>query len=473
MSIPNYKSSMYMRRLDRPPSKVQLISDYIFSIHYLPACSSVLLSCLALGFGTGWKMPLFITCLGALATCLAFYVQPLRCFASLGGSFNAGVREVQGERGVMQPPVTIVYPTTGGSPRRGIHYIPFGERNYVVGLANYSKVPYVLLKDLLLMRRKMRPDAEPVSLFLRDGTHRPLIVFSHGLSGYPHLYSTFLMDLAARGAIVFSVTHMDGSAAYCRDAGREIRIPLNTQVGWATEDREPQLDIRVRETLNTVKRVCSGELLLAMGYDQSTVKKFVAMEPQVHLVGHSFGGATCLAAALEKTQETRDRGLSSIASAIVLDPWMVPLRKSMFYSKITNKEQPIHFITPSLQLFSEEWVRNKEEYSFFEDVKAIVDAQKRTEEEAALVAAANAKLKMTNASWYMMKEYRGTGHVTCTDVSLFSPVVNRAGYMKASPRGSIVTFASEILQFIEKVSGPLPLDAKLLSDSALASALRS
>ncbi|KAG5466341.1 hypothetical protein LSCM4_01489 [Leishmania orientalis] len=436
------------------------IFDYIFSIHYSPVILSVLLPSLALGFGVSWKACLFITCIGAMVTCIAFYVQPLLCFAPLGGSFNAGVREVQGERGAMKPPVTIVYPTISGAPRSGIDYVPFGERGYLVGLANYSKLPYILLKDMLLLRKKMRPDATPVSLFLRNGTPRPIVVFSHGLSGFPHLYSSLLMDLAVRGAVVVAMTHMDGSAAYCRDAGREIRIPLNTRVGWTTEDREPQLEIRVRETLNTIKRIRSGELLLAMGYDASTVKKFVAMQPRVHLVGHSFGGATCLAAALEDAQKASETHLRSVASAVVYDPWMVPLQKMMFYGKLTNTSQPCHFTTPSLQIFSEEWVRNREQYYFFQDVKAIIDAQPRTEEEAALVTVVNAKLKRANTSWYSIKDYCGTGHLTCTDVSLFSPVLYRAGYMKVSPRGSIVALASETLQFIEKISGLLPVNTK-------------
>ncbi|CAM43510.1 putative phospholipase A1 [Leishmania braziliensis MHOM/BR/75/M2904] len=450
------------------------ISDYILSIHYLPAGSSALLSCLALTLGVPWKTSLMITCVGALMSCLAFYVQPLKCFTPLGGRFNVGVREVRGERGAMKPPVTVVYPTTSGTPRGGIEYLPFGERGYLVGLARYAKLPYVLVKDICLLRTKMRPNAEPAPLFQRNGAPRPMVVFSHGLGGFPHLYSTLLMDFAVRGAVVFAMTHMDGSAAYCRDAGGDIRIPLNTQVGWTTEDRAPQLEVRIRETFNTMKRICSGELLLALGYDQATVDKYVAMAPSIHLVGHSFGGATCLAAALGDTQDTSEaKRVSGIASVVVYDPWMVPLLKTMFYDKLTHKEHPRHFITPTLQIFSEEWMRNKEQYSFFAKVKAIVDAQERTAEEAALVAAADAKLNELKLSWYTIKDYCCTGHSTCTDVPLFSPVLYRSSYMTASPRGSIVGIAADTLQLIEKLSGPLPLDTKILNNPELAAVLRA
>ncbi|GET92820.1 phospholipase A2-like protein, putative [Leishmania tarentolae] len=450
------------------------IFDYILSIHYLPASLSVFLSCLAAAWGVGWKICLLMACMGLLVTCAAFYFQPLQCFFPLGGHFNVGTREVCGERGSMKPPVTIVYPTASGTPHGGIQYIPFGERGYLVGMARYSKLPYVLVKDLLLMRKKMRADAEPAPLFRHDGTPRPMIVFSHGLGGFPHLYSTLLMDLAVRGAVVFAISHMDGSAAYCRDAGREIRIPLNTQVGWTTEDRVPQIEVRIRETLNTIKRIRNGELLLVLGYDKETVDRYIKMEPRVHLVGHSFGGATCLAAALQDEDEVSEKGgVSSIASTVVYDPWMIPLKTIMFYEKLTDSKQPVHFITPTLQIFSEEWVRNEEQLSFFEEVKTIVDEQPRTTEENALVAAVDAKLRVLKASWYTMKKYHGTGHLTCTDVSLFSPVLYRAQYMKASPRGSIVALAVDTMVFIEKVSGPLPLDTTLLDDSVFAAALKA
>ncbi|KAK7201303.1 phospholipase A1 [Novymonas esmeraldas] len=450
------------------------LGDYVLSIHYLPAWSSIVLSGVALLLGAGWKTSLAVACVGALVSCVAFYLQPLKCFSPLGGNYNIGLRELCGDRGSMKPPITVVYPTTSGAPIGGMEYLPFKERGYIVGLATYAGLPYFLLKDLIFLRKKMRADAVPVPLFQRDGTPRPMILFSHGLGGFPHLYSTLLMDMAVRGAVVFAMTHMDGSAGYCRDSGREIRIPFNAKVRWTTEDRVPQLEIRVRETLNTIKRFRSGELLTAVGYDQNTVSRYLAMDPRIHLVGHSFGGATCLTAALEDAKDAKDRrGVSSIASTVVYDPWMVPLRKTMFHDKLTSKSNPHHFTTPSLQIFSEEWKRDAAQYQFFEAVKTIVDAQPRTTEEGALIAAADAKLKSIKAAWYTMKDYNGTGHLACTDVSLFSPVVYRAGYMKASPRGSIVAMAADTMLFIEKITGSLPLNTDLLSDPVLAAALRA
>ncbi|KAG5492722.1 hypothetical protein JKF63_01302 [Porcisia hertigi] len=447
---------------------------YIFSIHYGTAGWSVLLSLLALVLGLDWRIALAIACLGVLLSRAAFYVQPLQCFAPTGGNFNVGVREVLGDRGAMRPPVTIIYPTASGAPWGGIDYIPFREKGYLEGLAAYSKIPYLLVKDLLFMRKKMRVDAPPVPLFQRNGAPRPMVVFSHGLGGFPHLYSTLLMNIAARGVIVFAMTHMDGSAAFCRDAGHEIRIPLNIKVRWTSEDREPQLEMRIRETLNTVKRICNGDLLRAMEYDEATVKKCIESNPLVHLVGHSFGGSTCLASALEDTEAAKAKGASSsIASAVVYDPWMVPLQKRMFYERLRSSTESCHFITPTLQFFSEEWMRNEAESSFFLTIKALVDQQEHTKEEAALVAAADAKLKSSNISWYTLKNYRRTGHLFCTDVPLFNPVFHRAHYMTMTPQVCIVRIAVETAQFLDNISGPLPIDISLLKDPVLAEMLRS
>lgn len=451
------------------------IANYALSLHYTPAAVTTVTALVVLACGVSWKWALLIFLLGVAFCAAVFYVMPMQFFAPLGGKFNVGLHELRGERGAMKPPLSVFYPTISGAPRGGIGYLPFGDLGYVEGMARYSGFPSFVLKDLSLMRKKIRPDAVPVPLFQRDGAPRPIIIFSHGLSGYPHLYTALIMDMVARGAIVFAMSHMDGSAALCRDAGREIRIRLNTNVQWTTEDRAPQLEIRIRETLNTIKRVRSGEALLGIGYDKATVDRYISLDPRVHLVGHSFGGATCLAACLEETHDAKDRHREScIASAVVYDPWTVPMRKTMFYDKLVHKKTPYHFTTPTLQIFTEGWKKEKERHhEFFTDVYNVVLAQNRTPEEEAVVAAADAKLKSINATWYTMKDYPATGHLTCTDVSLFSPIVWRAEFMKAKPRGVIVEYAFETLRFIEKLSGSLPLDVNLLDDPILAAALRA
>lgn len=80
-------------------------------------------------------------------------------------------------------------------------------------------MPRILINDLAFVKIKAWKNAPFASLFDKNTNKvRPIIVFSHGLAGFAQIYSTFLMSMASRGAIVFALTHMDASAAYCRDA---------------------------------------------------------------------------------------------------------------------------------------------------------------------------------------------------------------------------------------------------------------
>lgn len=449
------------------------IFNYVFSLHYLPLGAAAVLPGVAWYYGAGWFTCAALCTASLLMSATAFYFEPLLCLAPMGGRFNAGLRELRGDLGAMRPPVTIIYPTTGAAAANGIPYVPFNDREYLRGMARYTNLPAFLLTDLVLARTRARLDATAVPLFREDGTPRPVILFSHGLAGYARLYTTLLMDVAARGAIVFAMTHMDASAAYCRDAGTQIHIPLNTELKWTPADREPQLDIRVRETRNTLSRIRSGELLRALGYDAAVVDRYLAMDPPIHLVGHSFGGATALAVALEEEKAAKDlKKTSPIGSVVVYDPWSVPLRGKMFMDKLKDTAHPYAFATPTLQFFSEGWMRDKAQYDPFVELEAIVKAQKHTVEEAGVVDAANRKLKASGLTWYKRKDFPGTGHLTVTDMSLFSPVVYRTGYMTVPPRAAIVDYAHETVQFINALSGPIPIDKDIANDPVLAALLR-
>lgn len=449
------------------------VTDYVFSLHYLPIGASVVLPAVAWWCGSGWVTCTALCTASLLVSATAFCLEPLLSFAPAGGRFNVGLRELRGSLGGMQPPISVFYPTTTAVPESGIEYLPFNDTNYIRGMARYVRLPYFLLMDLFFIRARMRFDAPAVPLFREDGTPRPIVLFSHGVSGFPRLYSTLLMDIAARGVIVFAMTHMDASAAYCRDAGNEIHIPLNTHVKWTTAEREPQLDIRVRETRNVIPRIRSGELLRSLGYDSDVVERYLAMHPSLHLVGHSFGGATMLAVSLEEEKAAKEAQMASpVSSVVAYDPWSLPLQGKMFYHKLTDTEHPDHFTTPTLQFFSESWMRDKAQYDFFADVQKLAEAQTHTIQEAAVIDAANRKLKSKEATWYTRKDVHGTGHLSVTDASLFSPVVFRSGYMTKPPRAAIVDFAHDTVQFINAIAGPIPTEVDVANDPVLAAVLR-
>ncbi|KPA86313.1 putative Phospholipase A2-like protein [Leptomonas pyrrhocoris] len=386
----------------------------------------------------------------------------------MGGHYNVGLKELRGDLAARKPPISVFYPTTSAPDPCGVDCIPFHDTQYLRGMARFAGVPFFLLRDLLFNRCCMRADAPPAQLFQEEGMPRPIAVFSHGYAGFPRLYNALLMDMAARGVVVFAVTHMDTSASYCRDAGGSLHIPFIADTKWTTEATEPLLAMRVRETRNTIRGVRTGELLRSLGYTKEVVDRYLAMDQPIHLVGHSFGGATAMVASLEEEKAAKDNKVPSpIASVVAYDPWGVPMKEDMFLRRLIDRKDPCHYTTPTLLFFSEAWIHDKAQCDFFADAHNVITMQEHTEEEAAVIDAANRKLKSQNATWYTRRDVYGTGHLSFTDAVLFSRVVHRKSYMKVAPRASIVGFAHGTVQFMKTIAGPIPFGKDMASDPAL------
>lgn len=427
--------------------------DYALSLHYGPLVSSAVMATIGSVTGLSWSWTFAIIGFGSLVSAVAFYVQPLLHMKPKGGEHYVGLREISGSFSKGLPPITVTYPTLKPPQREGVEWVPFLDIRYLKGMARYVGFPVFLLRDFLFCRVAMSPLAPPMPLYREDGTARPIFLFSHGLSGYSRLYSTFLMDTAARGAIVFSVNHLDESAAFCRDAGDEIAVELNSNIKWTTEAREPQLRQRVREIRHTLLRICDGELLKQMGYADDVVSRYTGDKPQIHFVGHSFGGATVLASCMEEeTERMKASGSAAarkIASATVFDPWMVPLEKGLFMDKLNTHSSK--YVTPTLLLFSEEWCRDEAQYRFFVNVETQVKQQSLSSDDAAMLDAVDAKLRQSKGSWFARRNYDGSGHLSCTDTCLLSPVVFRQRYMTASPRALLVKYAQDTVEYANAI----------------------
>eukprot|EP00520_Triparma_pacifica_P006993 CAMPEP_0118646164 /NCGR_PEP_ID=MMETSP0785-20121206/7904_1 /TAXON_ID=91992 /ORGANISM="Bolidomonas pacifica, Strain CCMP 1866" /LENGTH=474 /DNA_ID=CAMNT_0006538127 /DNA_START=115 /DNA_END=1536 /DNA_ORIENTATION=+ len=166
-------------------------------------------------------------------------------------------------------------------------------------------------------------------------TSLPVVVYSHGLGGTASLYSTQSTSLASHGYVVMLVEHSDGSAPLTMSQSGKIiehykdiyKLRNDTERGiqWDTPDyvrgRREQLLVRIEEVVETAKWAKS-----AFNPD-STSKLPPAIAPLrgkldvskgVHLVGHSFGGATVLSAGGK-------HGSSIFRSVVAHDPavdWM-------------------------------------------------------------------------------------------------------------------------------------------------------
>lgn len=441
-------------------SPFRFVKDYVCSLHYFPLIAGTTTSAGLYAYGAlkhsssskRWSAVALVA--GAAVSAFAFANAPLRTLRCQGGEHHVSVRDIDAtiERG--WPPVTVTYPTASAPPPGGFLWLPFRETHYLRGMAAYAKMPYFFLKDYQLIRVAASKNAKPLPLFQPDGTPRKLILLSHGLSAYAQLHTVLTIDLAARGAIVFAMTHMDTSAAYCRDSSGSFGVSFNDRLQWLPDDREPQLRQRIRETVSTLGRLTSGELLRAAGYAEDDVHRFLSTQPTVTLLGHSFGGATVLATALaEHNADDVRRGTrrNAIGAVVALDPWHIPLQRGLFMEPIQRGDQ--QYATPTLQFHSEEWIRLRDSFEFFTRVKDVVLAQKLNEADVKLVKDANAKLEAARqegepaeSAWFTMRLCQRTGHLSYTDMILLSPTFHRY-YVTAPRREQLVRWVEQTLAF--------------------------
>jgi len=169
----------------------------------------------------------------------------------------------------------------------------------------------------------------------------PLVLFSHGLSGSMEMYSQICSQLASTGCVVVAVEHEDGSASYSARVlpdgtvqsvpyKRLLEVPYSRQL--EIDFRTPMLKHRVDECrriydyfwAETGAGSATGtgtgaKSLVSSGESSSSssvlVRKILSVtDPtKLHLVGHSFGGATLLQAAQTWITEGNNRQQQNLA----------------------------------------------------------------------------------------------------------------------------------------------------------------
>lgn len=185
-------------------------------------------------------------------------------------------------------------------------------------LAMILGLPLALVK----MPRSVARDAP--ALAPEAGGAWPSMVFSHGLLGCVAPYSAVCAEAASNGAVVLTLEHTDGSAAFTQSADGAHTTPFllssarpaqfADDKGWRaaqTEARVSQVLCVLGELGDVLKETPAGALVAAGQVDTASVG----------LMGHSFGGATAIetAAALAEAPDPR----VSVSSVVLLDPWML------------------------------------------------------------------------------------------------------------------------------------------------------
>jgi pimeloyl-ACP methyl ester carboxylesterase len=165
----------------------------------------------------------------------------------------------------------------------------------------------------------------------------PLVIISHGWSGFRQLHTDLAIELASQGFIVIGIEHTYGSVGTVFDDGRKITV--NTQALPPRSTTPNFLDYA-----NTLVNTYAGDIVSVLDEiesyrnDDLKAKIFNSIDlNSVNLIGHSTGGG-----AVVKVGLTDNR----ISSLIGLDAWVEPLKESELKAGLN---------IPSLFIRSEGW----------------------------------------------------------------------------------------------------------------------
>lgn len=205
-------------------------------------------------------------------------------------------------------------------------------------LAKFINMPSILFHHITLAFTNAVENAPPALADTDAGF--PVVVFSHGLGGVPHIYRSVIEEWASHGFIIVCPTHNDGSAAVgVTSDGQGVPHSFLTDAEKSddklmTKKRQKQLKQRVSETLATLE---------ALGSDRNRWGKMDL--DNVVLAGHSFGAATAITALAELHQ----KGDSCVKACILQDLWHRPLAEDF----ATQKTIPC----PVLSVASGAWLQ--------------------------------------------------------------------------------------------------------------------
>ena len=222
------------------------------------------------------------------------------------GPFYVGFRSVR----YQDLSISIFYPTEASHGNRARYYpdrlavekfyesssvdkpLPRWIFNIFNDIANKARTNAYVDAPLL-------PPSKPPLLTVSKEQFVP-VIFSHGLALHRNSNSILCTELASRGHIVFSIDHIEDIKG-CAKAKNESDLVREYQAK------------RVREVRKLMDILEKGQLLV----DVFQTKVPVALD-KIILMGHSFGGSTAIATALEDKR---------VYDCVVIDPWLAVLKK--------------------------------------------------------------------------------------------------------------------------------------------------
>ncbi|KAG0182807.1 Platelet-activating factor acetylhydrolase [Apophysomyces sp. BC1021] len=208
-------------------------------------------------------------------------------FPALTGPFPVGCHDV--EWGPKQKPdrsvlFRLYYPAAVTQRDQQAFWI--SHKEYARALCEIARLPSFLVEWLSSQAARKRIRAYADAAVLKSTKAYPIIIFSHGLGGNRHVYSSFCQDMASHGFVVAAIEHRDKSGSLAKlDDGKWVRYADLPPEVW--DFRHQQLRFRVDE----VNRCVHALKLLSHGKLERGFEGLLDLKSLV-IAGHSFGGAT-------------------------------------------------------------------------------------------------------------------------------------------------------------------------------------
>ena len=256
------------------------------------------------------------------------------------GPYNVGVVdfhlpvELKDQHACTHVPVRLLYPTHE-SPQRLPYLDPSYSSEFCGQMMKLGAPPQLANLGWMLHTWRLTPlRARRGASIAPSEEPFPLVLFSHGLGGAPAIYSYQTMSLAAHGHVVLSLTHQDGSSPAVPQLDGSLQtfdfdILKLYQDGKELEyakERRRRTERRVDELLEAteaMRRLNEEDWLDGL---PSLVGKLNL--DRTFFMGHSFGAATALSAALRAP----DRAHAVVAHEPAID-WMPDEVRRSLYSE--------------------------------------------------------------------------------------------------------------------------------------------
>lgn len=247
----------------------------------------------------------------------------------------------------------IWYPAENTEGFRQVPWLQDGDA-VAKGVSRMMGLPnFVLSHTSLVMSNSY--DNAPIN---KEKEKYPLVIISHGWTGFRNLHTDVAELLASKGYMVVSIDHTYGSA---------VTVFNNGEVAYLNNDALPDREITPNflEYANTLVNTYAGDIKLTLdtlerfnlGDKDSRFKDKIDLT-NIGLLGHSTGGGSAVTTALHDKR---------IKVVVGMDAWVEPIKENDIEMGLT---------IPSLFLRSEQWEKGFNNKNLF----SLLDRSKSTRE---------------------------------------------------------------------------------------------